>query len=135
MRYDSQEKEVQVMASLVGIRTRLQNRIFNKIGSTATLTPFTSQTSDKWGDPSVTWGTPVTITIVPFEYAKTLIRYDKGGDTKTASVITIVPYSQAIGVNDKITYDGADYKVLEIDSFTFQGGELAKQVRCAKILA
>jgi len=122
------------LATLASIRSKLDTKIFNKIGSTATLTPFTSQTTDKWGDATVTTGTPVTITLVPYQYAKSMLSYEKIGALQAGEVYFIVPYSTSVGVNDKITFDSADYIILELESYSFTGGELAKQLRCKKIL-
>lgn len=121
------------MATLTGIRNKLANKMFAKFGVSATRTPFTSATIDKWGDATDSWGTAVTITIIPYNYITSRLNYQPFGDLREDEVVIIISYDTTLNENDKVTYESTDYRVVEIEKFVF-GGDAAKSARLSKRL-
>jgi hypothetical protein len=121
------------MVSTAAIRSKLDNKIFDKFGVSATHTPYSSQTLDKWGDGTVTYATAATITIVP--YGRITARYvpQPFGDLSENEMAIVVKYSTTIGIDDKITYDSTTYRVSEIEKYDY-GGVVAQSIRLDKIL-
>lgn len=122
------------MATLTSIRNKLENKIFSKFGSTATHLPFSSQTVDKWGDSTPTFGTSASITIVPYNYIVSRLNFQPFGNLQENEVAMILKYDQAISANDRITYDSVTYRVVEVENYVYNDGVLAKAIRLAKIL-
>lgn len=122
------------MATLSGIRNKLETKIFSKFGSTATWEAYSSQTLDKWGDTTTSYATGSSITVVPYNYIVSRLNFQPFGNLQENEVALVVRYDQTIGVNDRITYDSTTYRVVEIEKYIYDDGVLAQAIRLAKIL-
>lgn len=122
------------MASLTKIQNKIGSKIFEGLGSTATRKPYVSDTTDKYGDRTITYGTEETITVVPYDYIKSDFTEEMFGTTDTGEVLLPIKYDQAIGKDDIITYDSNTYRVKRIEKYPFKGGDLLKIVLANKII-
>ena len=124
----------QIMSLLTSIQNKIQTRVFDRIGSSATLQTVASSTIDKWGDATPTYNTGVSITYVPYNFIAGRENHLQFGDLKENETDAVLPYTVSFNVKDKITFDGVDYQVEEKESFPFADGNLAFAVRLSKIL-
>lgn len=122
------------MASLTSIRNKLAAKVFNKIGSTITRTPFSSTSLDKWGDGTVTYGTAESVTAVPYDYIRDREFFGSFGELKEGEVIIIFKHDQSLSKEDKISFDSKNYRIKEIEHYYYNDGVIAKSAVCAKIL-
>jgi len=122
------------MVSAVSVRTKINSAIIDKLGSTATRTPYVSQTVNKWGDSTVTTGTTETITIVPYSYIDKRKKFFPFGTLSEGEVVIAVKSSQTINLRDTITYDGKSFLVEEVEGFPLQNINLVNIVRLREII-
>jgi hypothetical protein len=123
------------MATLASIRDKLESKVFSKIGSAVLVASTTANSTDKWGDASITYAAGASATAVPYDYYKANISFRPFGDLKEGEVVMVFKYDQTINVTDKVTFQSTDYIVKRIEEFFFQDGVIAKQVLLAKKLA
>lgn len=121
------------MSKLDKIRTKIANKVFNKIGSTATLYSVQSSTIDKWGDATTTYSSGTSITIVPYNIISSRVSFEKFGDLKDGELDIVYSYDTSISPEDKITFDGVDYRVMQIEKYYYSDGVLAYVARIKKI--
>lgn len=121
--------------SLAKAREKIQSRIYDAIGSNATLQNVTSSTIDEdgYGDVTLTYGTATSVTLVPFNNTETE-SFVSFGDLQAGELDMIIPYGETITSNSKITYDGNDYTIKELEKYPYQNGSLAYAVRLAKVI-
>ena len=111
------------------IRSKLQSQVFARLGTTVSITPFSSSSTDKWGDATITYGSASNATGVPYNYAKDILGYFPFGDLQDGQLDMALPYDTTITRDDKVTYDSKDYKVIELEHFVIAGDVVAKIVR------
>ena len=120
------------MASLSSIQNKLLTKVFNKIGSVATHYPYSSQTTDKWGDSTITYGTSESITYVPYNFISKNKTYEPFGDLKEGELDAVFKHDATLTVRDKLVIDNTTYYVKQIEKFPFSDGNLAFAVRLYK---
>jgi hypothetical protein len=122
------------MAVLERVRNKLSTKVFSKLGSSLTWEAYSSSSTDKWGDRTVTYSTGVTLTAVPYNLISSRQSFEKFGNLQEGEVDLVVPYTSTIGVNDRITFNGVVYFVKEREEYTVSDGVVAYAVRLAKTL-
>jgi hypothetical protein len=117
------------MALLNDLRDTIAESVFtDEIASSATLSSLTAPSTDKWGDEQSAYGTGATISIIPFQYIGNRLNYQPFGDLQEGQMDCVVAYNTAVGVRDKLTWQGEDYLVTEMDKSAFLGGGLVVQI-------
>lgn len=121
------------MATLSGIRSTIQNRIFSSIGSLAVIYSI-SESLDKWGDATSTVSSSTDVTCVPYNLLTGEKSYEVFGDLEAGQTVFIFPYDTTITLRDIVQFDAVDYIVEQIEKYPYAGGNLAYQVLCRKVL-
>jgi hypothetical protein len=121
------------MAVLDSMRSKL-NGLFNRLGSSITVYPLSSETVDKWGDNTPSYGTGVVSIAVPYNYLPKERYYEPFGDLLDGQVDIVIPYDTVIDGNSKVTYDGSDYKVMGLEKFVIANGVIAQLLRLQRII-
>ena len=120
------------MSRLSSIQNKISVKIFTGIGTDGTLETVNTNSTDKWGDASITYNAAAPIKIVPYnliDYNRSYLPFGDLGEKETDAVI---PYDTVFGVNDRITFDGQAYKIINVEKFLFTGGNLAYAIRLVK---
>lgn len=120
------------MSQLTSLRNKIENKIFVKIGTDCTIETVASSTTDKWGDTTYTYNTAVTSKIVPYNLFDNRNNYQPFGDLGEKETDAVLPYDDTFGRYSKITFDGDEYFIREIEKFLYAGGNLAYAVRLVK---
>jgi len=110
------------MVSVTGVQNKLVTKVFNKIGSEVTITPYTSNSKNTRGDATVTYGTPFTSKSVPYNYLKNILKWEPFGDFQQGDTAIVLPHTTTIDAKDKITMDGEEWHVRELESFVMGDG-------------
>ena len=120
------------MSRLTSIQNKIQVKIFDGIGTDGTLETVNTDVVDKWGDASITYNAATPLKIVPYN----LIDYNRSylpfGDLGEKESDAVIPYTTSFGVNDRVTFDGQAYKIINSEKFLFTGGNLAYAIRLVK---
>jgi len=95
------------MTLLSSIQGKIETKIFNRLGSTVTRTPYVSQTVDKWGDASITTDTNENITAVPYSYLEKREDFQMFGDLQRGEVVMAFKQDQTLSERDTITFDSS----------------------------
>ena len=121
------------MSRLSDFRAKLESKVFTDLGSTATLYPFASYSSDKWDNTAV-YASSTAVTVVPYGYSKTTTLYQVFGDLKSGEVIMLVKYSESLNEKgkDKIVFDNDNWIIMEVTKYFIQNGNITYAVRLAK---
>lgn len=120
------------MSRLSSIQNKIQVKIFDGIGTNGTLETVSGNTTDKWGDASITYNAPTVLKIVPYNLIDFNRSYMPFGDLGEKESDAVIPYDTSFGVNDRITFDGQAYKIINSEKFLFTGGNLAYAIRLVK---
>lgn len=118
-------------ASLAKLREKLENSIFEAIGTeTITITRI-SNTFDKWGDATSTLDSSSFISGVPYDLIGRET-FEPFANLQSGEIAFVVPYNTSFDTNDVWSYDGVDYIIKETITYPYQGGVLAYGVKLAK---
>lgn len=120
------------MSRLSSIQNKIQVKIFDGIGTSGTLETVNTNSTDKWGDATISYNTATTLSIVPYNLIDYNRAYMPFGDLGEMESDAVIPYDTSFGVNDRITFDGQAYKIINIEKFLFTGGNLAYAIRLVK---
>jgi len=122
-----------MVVSLASIRSTIQSRIFNDIGSDVT-TQTISITTDKWGDKTETVTSTSTFKAVPYNTLYSIREYTSFGTLQKGETDIVVPYTATLNTNMKVVYNGTTYLIQQIEKLPYQGGNIAYVVRLQKVL-
>jgi len=120
------------MSRLSSIQNKIASKIFTGIGSTGTLETVDTKTVDKWGDATIVYNTGTSIKIVPYNLIDFSRTYTPFGDLGEKESDAVIPYGTSFGVNDRITFDGQAYKIIQVEKYLFVDGNLAWAIRLVK---
>lgn len=118
-------------------RNTLVSAVFNVVGSTVTITPYTLATStdSAYSGQVEVDGTPITTTAIPFEEFKSITK-QKFGDLETGGLQLALKYSETIDSSGttkyKITYQGDVYDINKIDRYFMKDVVLAYIISLSK---
>tara|TARA_Y100000310_G_C20669135_1_gene809279 strand:- start:1813 stop:2178 length:366 start_codon:yes stop_codon:yes gene_type:complete len=121
------------MSLLTSIQTKI-SKIFTRLGSTITRTPFGSQTLDKWGDATKTYDANENITGVPYNYLSVEEDYQPFGDLEDGEIILAFQHGQSLNKRDTITYDSKTFLIRDIHKTPIQDGFVLKLARLTEQL-
>jgi hypothetical protein len=110
------------MVSATGVRSKLQTKVFGKLGQIILLSNYTSSTIDKWGDALVTYATASSVTAVPYNYVKEQLAWEPFGNLTDGETMFVVPYGTTVGIKDKIVFDTKTWYVKQIEDFPMGDG-------------
>lgn len=115
------------MVNVASFQTVITNTI-DELGSSITITPITVTINTR-GDKTESTGTPVNTKGVPFDDFKFLGQLNAFNQKmNVGEVKLIIGSSEVIDQNDKVTYNGKDYGVAQIQPFEIQDVVLAIQL-------
>ena len=121
-----------MVVSLESIRSTIQTRIFDDIGSDLVIKTITT-TTDKWGDATETTTASTTVKAVPYNTMYSMREYQPFGILQAGETDLVVPYNATLNTKDKVTYNSNDYLVQQIEELPYQGGNIAYVVRLQKV--
>jgi len=116
------------------VRNKIENKIFTRLGSTATRYPYSKQTLDKWGDGTITYTATESITVVPYDYLTKKTDYTVFGDVQAGDLLMAFKYGQALDEKDKIVYDSKTLFVRQIENYNLSDGVIVKIARLVESL-
>lgn len=122
------------MALLDSMRNKIESKIFDRLGSTATRHPFNSQSVDKWGDATKSYDGSESVTVVPYNYVSERTEFEVFGDVQKGDLLMAFKYDQDLGEKDKVVYDTKTLFVREIEDFPLSDGVVIKVVRLVESL-
>ena len=122
------------MVNAISARNKINNKIFDKLGSTAVRQPYVSKVVDKWGDATITRGTSETIVIVPYSYVNSRRKYLPFGTLEEGEVVVALRYDQTIVSNDLVVWDDKTFLVENIEGFPLQNINLVNIVLLKEVV-
>lgn len=122
------------MTLATNIQGKLASKVFDKLGSSASLKTVSSTVVDKWGDATYTYATSTAITIVPYGYISQREFFAMYGDLKENEFDAILKHSESFAIGSIITYDSNDYIIKTIEKYPLADDNLAFQIRAVKQL-
>lgn len=122
------------MTLLTSIQDKINSKIFTRLGSTVTRTPYTSQSVDKWGDATISYDSTEDISAIPYSMIDKRTEFQPFGDTQEGEIIMAFKYNQTLNVKDKVTFDSKDFLVRQVEKFPLQDGFIVKIVRLVEQL-
>ena len=121
------------MVSTSSIRNKLANKVFADLGSTCTIYSKTDSI-DKWGDSTITYGSGTTSSIVPYNQFAGRYNYQPFGDLKENETDAVLSYDTTIDLGYKINFDSTDYEVIQLEKNMLKNDNLIYVIRLTKIL-
>jgi hypothetical protein len=112
------------MGQLEQARSQIRAVLLQFLTTAVTRTPITKTTSNVNGDETLTAGTPATINVYIARKNRPWF-LDKAGLVEGGDAIMLVAYSQTIAKDDKITWNGNDYRVQTVLDRDMLGGGIA----------
>ena len=122
------------MSLVSSIQSRIETKIFSRLGSTITRRPYSSQSVDKWCDATVTYGTNENITGVPYSYFNSRDDFQPFGELADGETMIAIKYDQDVSINDLFVFDSKTFIVKEIEEFPLGDDNLLKVVRLSEQL-
>jgi len=122
------------MVNTDSIISKIENKIFINLGSSALRSSLIDGSNDKWGDDVDTYGTSESITIVPWGYLYSGEDFFDFGDLEKGELDVAVRYNQALVIGDKITFNGKAYKVKAVEHYIVKDVNLVKVARLKEFL-
>lgn len=119
------------MVSLSNVQSRINNKVFTGLGSTALVSSLVSSSSSKWGDNTNTYSTPVSELVVPYNYINPK-SYEKFGILQTNEVDIFFNHLSTVNINSSVIYRGKGYIVTKYEDFPLLDGILAKLCRLSE---
>lgn len=122
------------MVNAASIKRTLQSSIFNALGSSVQIHKRndSSTLTNIYGEDEVVYDSPSTVTGVPYSQLSSR-SWETQGDSENADLEIVFPHDTDVDFDDKITFDGVDYKIVDIEKYPLQDTNLAILVRVAKI--
>lgn len=122
------------MVDASSIKNRLQTKIFDGLGSTVFIESLddTATSTNIYGETIKSYNSAVDVKAVPYNLisSRTLESF---GDVKAGDVDVVFPEGTDVDYDYRVTYDGVQYLVTEIEKYPLQDSSLALLVRLAKI--
>jgi len=122
------------MVNATSARNKINNKIFDKLGSSGVRQPYVSQTVDKWGDSTITRSADETIVIVPYSYIDKRKEYFPFGTLEEGEVVMALRYDQTIQTKDLVVWDSKTFLVENIEGFPLQDINLVNIVRLKEVV-
>jgi hypothetical protein len=121
------------MATLANIQSKLQTKVFDKLGSTLTVRSITSS-SDKWGDETTTSTSDTSVVGVPFYFFSQNKNYEQYGQLQEGEFDMIVPFGTTIDLGYQVIFDSRTYDVFQVEKYPYADGNIALLLRMKEAL-
>ena len=122
------------MVSATGVQKKLLVKVFNALGSNATLQTKTGDTRNTRGDNTPTYSSASTITIVPWSYTYGQVDHLQFGELQTGESDFAIKHTDTVNMEDKINYDGKVFLIKNVGKFPIKNANLVYVVRVAEQL-
>lgn len=122
------------MTLLTTLQNKINTKIFTRLGSTVVRTPYSSESIDKWGDETVTYGDNENVTAVPYNFISAKDDFMPFGELADGEIVMAFKHSQTLSINDLIVYDSKTFIIKEIEKFPLSDGNVLKVARMAEQL-
>jgi len=114
------------MTLLTSIQSKINTKIFDRLGSTVVRYPYNSQSTDKWGDATISYDSTINVTAIPYSYIDKKTDFQPFGDLQDGEVIMAFKYTQSLNEKDKITFDSKTFLVRQVEKFPLADGVIVK---------
>ena len=114
------------------VRKKLKVKVFDKIGSEATLYVKDSVSYDEYGSEINVITSTQTITIVPYNLIGGRLNYVAFGDLSEGDTDGVAPYDSPIALKSKITLNGVDYVVINLEDYIIDNDKIGIAFRMTK---
>lgn len=113
------------MSRLTKIRSQLSTQVFNntKLGYSVTYYPVDSTTTNARGDETVTYGAGVTVSALDWDYFSYREDHQMFGKVEESDLTIVFPYDSGVAKKGKVTFEGEDYEVVEVERPGFGAGD------------
>jgi hypothetical protein len=91
------------------VRTKLQTKVFDRLGKTVTLINKSSVVYNIRGEEEGATETPSSITVVPYSTFSPFENHQPFGSLSEGETDMAIPYDVSFALNDQITMEGDDY--------------------------
>lgn len=122
------------MVNALAIKNKIENKVFNALGSTATISYLITSSTDKWGDTPETYETPVNVTTVPWSVINSAQDFQQFGDLEKGELDMAFTAGTTVNVGDKVTYNTKLYKVKVVEYYPLKDVNLVKVARLKEFL-
>lgn len=121
------------MATLSNIQSKLQTKVFNKLGSTLTVREITTSINTR-GDETTTSTSDTDVIGVPFYYFAQNKNYEQYGQLIEGEFDVIVPYDTTVNTDYQIIFDNKIYDVFQVEKYPYANGNIALLLRMKEVL-
>lgn len=124
------------MIDPISTKDIIEERIFVPLGMTALWSVYIDGSTDIYGDNVATssFGSQTNLTVVPANYINTNQVFFQFGDLQKGDQDLIVRPGTAIGIKDKIVYNGANYMVKALKNYVLSDTSIFIAIRCVEII-
>jgi len=112
------------MVSLSNVQSRIYNKVFLGIGSSAVVSSVLSSSTTKWGDTTTIYATGVTEKVVPYSMIADRI-YEPFGELKFNELDMVFSHLSSVTINSSIVYANKNYIITQLEQFPLLDGMLA----------
>jgi len=106
--------------------------MIDNFAKTISKTPITKTENPLSGEEDFTEGTPINIIGALFTKFDSYVQ-DKPGLIQNADAVLMIKPGVTLNKNDKLTYDGIDYRVDEVHKRRYNNTVIYQAVQCFKI--
>jgi hypothetical protein len=119
----------------VSIRTKLQNKIFDKFSSTVTFINRVSPTYNTRGETEDVTTSTSSVQIVPYDVFAKRQTYEGFGTLNPGDMDAAVPYDTVVDVGTTFVFDSIGWEVKAIQKNYLSGQNIVTILRLAKTQA
>ena len=116
------------------VRSKLETKVFARLGKTVTLIKQSSPLYDNRGELSGFSAQTSNITVVPYNITNKSLEYEQFGNIQSGDMFIAVPYTVALGINDVLVLDSVSWQVKEIQE-NLLPGNVVTIARIARVQA
>lgn len=96
------------------VRTKLQSKVFGKLGKTISFISKSSPTYNDRGELEQVTETTTNIVAVPYDTDSDTLTYQAFGELKEGETDLAIKYDQTVNIDDEIEMEGIKYRVVNI---------------------
>lgn len=122
------------MGVVENIRNQLQVKVFNRIGSTITLSVKSSPVYNEYGDEEDATYTDSSEISVPYNLIDPMQTNNPFGKLNEGEMDLALPYSAAFSVGDRITLNSKVYEIKQVEDYIMSNISAAYIVRLYKLI-
>lgn len=124
------------MVDVSSIRTRLQTKVFDSLGSTINVynVVSSSTTTNDYGDKTYTYDGGTAEKGVPYNLMSPTKSYEAFGDLRANETDMVLRYDTVAVIGSKISYNSKNYLVTQFEDFVLNDLSVAKLARLSEII-